>query len=44
MVGSPRTAAFFDMDRTLLSKSSTLLWIRYMRERKPAPPQGEPKP
>lgn len=27
------TAAFFDMDRTLLSDSSTLLWIRYMRER-----------
>ena len=33
MVASPRTAAFFDMDRTLLSESSTLLWIRYMRER-----------
>lgn len=33
MVGSPLTAAFFDMDRTLLSDSSTLLWVRYMRAR-----------
>ena len=33
MVAAMRTAAFFDMDRTLLSESSTLLWIRYMRER-----------
>lgn len=28
-----KIAAFFDMDNTLLSKSSNLLWIRYMRQR-----------
>ncbi|MEZ4768535.1 MAG: HAD family hydrolase [Caldilineales bacterium] len=33
MVATAQTAAFFDMDRTLLSESSTLLWIRYMRAR-----------
>lgn len=27
------TGAFFDMDLTLLSESSNLLWVRYMRER-----------
>lgn len=26
-------AAYFDMDRTLLSDSSSLLWMRYMRQR-----------
>ncbi|MEA3335374.1 MAG: HAD family hydrolase [Chloroflexota bacterium] len=26
-------AAFFDMDRTLLTDSSSLLWMRYMRQR-----------
>lgn len=33
MVTTMQTAAFFDMDRTLLSSSSTTLWIKYMRER-----------
>lgn len=33
MVSTMQTAAFFDMDRTLLSDSSTTLWIKYMRER-----------
>lgn len=30
---SDRVGAFFDMDRTLLSDSSSLLWARYMWER-----------
>lgn len=30
---SDRIAAFFDMDRTLLSDSSSVLWARYLRER-----------
>jgi putative phosphoserine phosphatase/1-acylglycerol-3-phosphate O-acyltransferase len=32
-VTATQTAAFFDMDRTLLSASSTALWIKYMRAR-----------
>lgn len=33
MTANVQTAAFFDMDRTLLSESSTTLWVRYMRQR-----------